>query len=646
MTGRVPGSEVWGREATLGWQLEYRTMDASALKLQGEFGELAELWTRCPVIWNVKVSPDCRWVAWSWAGPGDAVDVYVAPIDGSAPPRRLTASPEHTLLRSWAPDSGSVIVAQNVGGDERDQLVQLFIDRPRELVSLTEPCPRYFIYGGQLHNNGRWLVYSANFDVETGEEIEGSWVYRHDLMTGQRVPLLRRQRGEHYGPQLNRAGTLVLCHRHDRDPAGSQAWLVDIEGTVAPREILNLGDDRKVVAGWHGDGQRVLFLSETPTHERVGLYDPEDGSLRWLVDDPDRCIEGALPSDDGNAVMLIEIRNARVRASLLDLSTGEETVVRASSGNLMPVAALPGGDWVGLHYSSRQPTDVVRLTPRADGPATLVSLSRAWERTELPCSAFTQAEDFRWRSVDGLKIQGWLYRPKRPAVGTIVWVHGGPTSHSEDEVNTAIRFLVACGFNVLDPNYRGSTGNGVPFREAIKLDGWGGREQDDIRTGVEALIEAGIAPPGRIGVCGVSYGGYSSWMAITHWPRELVSAAAPICGMTDLAADYEATELPQGKLYSEEMMGGAPQNARDLYRQRSPINYVDRIEGRLLIVHGLRDPNVTPVNTELACAALDAAGVRYELLTFDDEGHGIWKRRNRQILLERLALFFTRAFAD
>ena len=123
-------------------------MNAPNLKLLAPPGELAELWTRCPVPWNAKTSPDGRWVAWAWAGLDNAADIYLAPTDGSAPPRRLTATPEHTLPRSWAPDSRSLVVAENVGGDERDQLFQLFIDRPGELVPLTEPSPDYFIYGG------------------------------------------------------------------------------------------------------------------------------------------------------------------------------------------------------------------------------------------------------------------------------------------------------------------------------------------------------------------------------------------------------------------------------------------------------------------------------------------------------------------
>lgn len=104
-----------------------------------------------------------------------------------------------------------------------------------------------------------------------------------------------------------------------------------------------------------------------------------------------------------------------------------------------------------------------------------------------------------------------------------------------------LQYFVPEGFNVLAVNYRGSTGFGLPFREAIKGDGWGRREQADIAAGAEALIDAGLAEPGRVGVTGTAYGGYSSWFSITHYPPEIMAAAAPICGMTDLVVDYETT---------------------------------------------------------------------------------------------------------
>ena len=213
--------------------------------------------------------------------------------------------------------------------------------------------------------------------------------------------------------------------------------------------------------------------------------------------------------------------------------------------------------WVGQYFSACQPNDVVRFALSASDPADFVSLSRIWERTPLTAADFAPAEDFRWTSVDGLAIQGWLYRASGAAKGTIVYVHGGPTSHSQDRINNQIQFFVKQGFNVLDPNYRGSTGFGLTFQESIKIEGWGALEQADIRSGIEALIAAGIAEPGKVGITGTSYGGYSSWHASVHFPLDVVAASAPICGMTDLVIDYENTR-PDLRPYSEEMMGGSP----------------------------------------------------------------------------------------
>src|SRR6185503_20475129 len=122
------------------------------------------------------------------------------------------------------------------------------------------------------------------------------------------------------------------------------------------------------------------------------------------------------------------------------------------------------------------------------------------------------------------------------------------------------------------------------------------------------LIRRGIAAPGRVGVTGTSYGGYSSWCLITRCPREIVAAAAPVCGMTDLVVDYETTR-PDLRPYSEEMLGGRPDQVPERYRERSPIHFVSNIRGRLLIVQGLRDPNVTPENVRVVAGALQQAGV-------------------------------------
>jgi dipeptidyl aminopeptidase/acylaminoacyl peptidase len=267
-----------------------------------------------------------------------------------------------------------------------------------------------------------------------------------------------------------------------------------------------------------------------------------------------------------------------------------------------------------------------------------------WERTPIQPSDLTQAEDFRWSSKDELEIQGWLYRSSTPPKGTVIDVHGGPTFHSEDIVDVQIQFLASQGFDVLTPNYRGSTGFSMSFQESIKQDGWGGREQEDIATGIQALIDRGIAKPGKIGITGTSYGGYSAWCAITRHPTDLVSAAAPICGMTDLVVDYETTR-PDLRPFSEEMMGGSPEQVPQRYYERSPIHFVDRIKGNLLIIQGMQDPNVTPENVSQVRSELEKSDIEYDLLTFEDEGHGIFRPKNLRVLYMRLAEFFEEAFS-
>jgi dipeptidyl aminopeptidase/acylaminoacyl peptidase len=441
--------------------------------------------------------------------------------------------------------------------------------------------------------------------------------------------------------------------------------VVDVEG-CEDREILNVGPEKKAHASWFPEGQRALIVAETETHQRVGVWELDTGELLWLLDDASRNIEAAYvphhrtdgPRSYSNASMavIVESRQARTQTSLLDVATGEETPLPRMPGTLVPLAPAGGGAWVGRYYSSQQPTELVQFPMGGETPPlpdlqpnAFVSLTRVWDRTALTPADLVPAEDFRWQSLDGLEIQGWLYRARTShreaeARGTIIHVHGGPTWHIEDWINPQVQYLAWQGFHVLQPNYRGSTGFSLAYREAIKEDGWGGREQDDIQTGIEALIAAGIAQPGKIGVTGTSYGGYSSWIAITRFPPELVVAAAPICGMTDLVIDWETTR-PHLRPYSEEMMGGSPSQIPEVYQERSPRHHIENIRGRLLIVQGLQDPNVTPENVRVVRAALDRAGVDYAVLAFEDEGHGIHRPKNQRVLYRRLAEFFAQAFA-
>ena len=409
--------------------------------------------------------------------------------------------------------------------------------------------------------------------------------------------------------------------------------------------MFNFGDKVKTFAGWLPDGKHALALAETPTHRKLGIWELGGADVYWLIDNHSRDIQHAFVPEGSHEAIMVENQQGRVCCSFLDIETGTETALPALKGNLIPLAPLSDGKWVGFYYSARQPGDIVRFGRKNPEPEKFVSLTRVWERTSLRQDQLASARDFRWRSTDGLQIHSWLYRPSGEARGTIVHVHGGPTYHSPDFLNAQIQFFVGQGFNVFDSNYRGSTGYGLPFQKAILEDGWGGREQEDIRAGIEALIKAGIAEPGKVGITGTSYGGYSSWWAITHFPKETVAASAPICGMTDLVIDYETTR-PDLRPFSAEMMGGTPKQVPDRYYERSPLHFVQNIQGKLLIIQGGQDPNVTPQNVETVVKALGKHDIAFGLLNFRDEGHGISKVENQRTLYLKLVNFFEETFSS
>ena len=592
-----------------------------------------------PALFGPCVSPDGKWVAWSWSRLGPAADVFAAPTDGSQAPLRLTETMEgDTMVVSWTSDSAAVLVSQDNDGDERVRLFLVRLADPGVMEPLTAARPNHYLRGGQMHKDGRWLIYAANLDAESGEGIETDRLYKHNLQTDERLVLAEPEKGSIPWPELNHQGTHVLYSRNDLHPAGQQVWLVDIDGHN-DRKILNFGPRIKVSASWFPDGRRVLFVAEAESYRRLGIWSMDEESVRWILDDPARNIEYSFVPPNGGPVVVVGIEQAGVRASLLDVQRGTETWLQHARGNLIPLAQSDD-HWICTYYDALHPVDLVRYDAEDGEPASFTGLTG---RTSIGAERLVAAEDFRWRSVDGIAIQGWLYRTPGEKLGTIVLVHGGPTSHAEDRFNAQIQYLASRGFDVLAPNYRGSTGFGLPFQASIKQDGWGGREQEDIRCGIEALIDANVAEPGRVGVTGTSYGGYSAWWAITHFEPEIVAAAAPICGMTDLALDYYATR-PDLRPYSEEMMGGSPEDVPDRYSERSPINFVKNIKGDLLIVQGSNDPNVTPDNVHAVTKALQEHGIRYELIDFEDEGHGITRPKNLRVLYPRLTAFFLKAF--
>ncbi len=599
-----------------------------------------------PEIRLIDVSPNKKFLALSINRIQENYDVFLKSVDGSDELTPLTKTREATVIKDWAPDSKSILVGEDRARNERVTLYRVFLDSPCQMEPVTEVEPKFFMRGGQFGPRGDFIAYSVNYDYDTKKETETFRIVVHDLESGTKRVIARPDKPTHVMPSVDPNGRYVLYNRADEDPAGDQWWIASIDGNE-DREILNFGSKAKVDADWTNDG-RILFDTDTLDGIRhnfvgIGLYDVPSGEVKWISKPTDggRYSHASVPRYS-NHIVLAQEDNARTKPTLLDLNTEIYDNVTPLRGNLVPITNIGNGDWLGLFYSSIHPHDVVRFNVKELDPSKFTLITNMLGYSPIQREDLTAAEEMKWTSEDGTRIHGWLYQAREYNGKTIVTVHDGPTAHSEDALASEIQYFCSLGYNVLDPNYRGSTGYGVDFRELIKKDGWGGLDKEDIRTGIEYMIENGFAFPNKVGIYGTSYGGYMSWLAITQFPPDIVAAAAPICGMTDLTVDYETTR-PDLKPYSEEMLGGSPTDVPERYQERSPVNYVQNIRGKLLIVQGLRDPNVTKANVTEVEKRLESNKVPYEKLVFDDEGHGIIRERNVKKLLTRLAEFFDKS---
>ena len=370
-----------------------------------------------PALGRALLSPDGTRVAWTWYRKAPAADIYVAASDGAGAPERLTQTPQDTTLVSWAPDSRSLVVAEDRGGDEHAQLFRLTLDR--KMAPLTEAQPAWFPQGGEIDASGRYLVLSGNVDPATGRAIEASWLLRQDLAEGERRALARPLRPNAYAPRLDRKGTRVLYTRRDLDPAGTQVWMVNLDGS-GDREILNFGAGVKTGASWFPDSRRLVVLAERPTHKRLGVHDTETGATTWLVDDESRSIEAAFVPERSRRIVAVETREARSRALLIDPDSGAEQEIAVAEGTLLPLGPAADGHWIGRLYGARQPEALLRFALEGGRARLLGAIADPWTGSELAAGDLAAAEDVRWRSIDGLEIQGWLYRRKGTSRGLIV----------------------------------------------------------------------------------------------------------------------------------------------------------------------------------------------------------------------------------
>ncbi|MEV6872430.1 prolyl oligopeptidase family serine peptidase [Amycolatopsis sp. NPDC051128] len=615
-------------------------------------GELtAEAVTDRVVPRTPRVSPDGRWVAFvtgtvGRAGRHPVSALWVAPADGSAPPRELAPATAENHAPRWAPDSGSVFFLSDRAERGTARLYR---------VGRTEGDPEPLTAAGisgylPLADPGRIVVLapdererpadprirtvSASRPPVWDTEARPDRLWLLDSPTGAPRPLgdLGARHVVEVAARPDGGALAVLTWSvADLDPGQFEPGLHLVDpASGATRDLGTPALEASSLTWWRDEtGWRLCYLGLTPPALVGGraVFDVGDrgGTHRNLTFGMSVCpVE--LAETDGGPPLALFAEGLDTTVRRLDPATRRFTEVSRARGQLASLTV--GREVLAVVASTAAEPDAVHAGPPG-GP-----LARLGE-TALPGIRWGTQERLSYRAPDGLALDGLLVLPPGTTrddgpFPLVTLVHGGPYGRYADRLNLGWypsgQWLAAAGFAVFLPNARGGLGHGHAF--AVSVAGAvGGPDWTDVLAGIDLLVDEGVADPGRLGIGGGSQGGFMAAWAVGQTDR--FAAALVSAGVTDwplLAATGELTRF-------EAALGG---------RENSPITHAANIRTPVLILHGEDDTNVPLSQAELLHRALRGFGAEHEYVVYPREGHSIRERDHQIDVLNRSREWFSR----
>ncbi|MBC8453064.1 MAG: S9 family peptidase [Chloroflexi bacterium] len=452
-------------------------------------------------------------------------------------------------------------------------------------------------------------------------------------------------------PRQNAAGDRIcwLSWDHPNMPwDGCELWVADFDsgsGSVSNERKITGGTDTSIVQPeWAPDGTLVFITDESGwwnlTKWSDGKITPivteekDHGGPAWafgfstysFTEDGSILLKG---SQDGVG---------RFRTIALDGTVLAETSVPHSS---IAEVNVIGGDVAYIGASETSAAEVVRAS--IDG-GSVMSLKSSSD-IELDDAYLSIPEEISFPSTENGEAHAFYYPPTNPDFESdgsetpplLVISHGGPTSATSSSLSLPIQFWTSRGFAVVDVNYRGSTGYGKAFRDALKGN-WGVYDTDDCIAAADHLVSKGLADTNRLAIKGGSAGGYTTINALTFHDRFAVGAT--YYGIADLSVFIGDTHKYESR-YLDSLIGPYPE-AKQLYHDRSAINFTDQLSCPMIILQGLEDKIVPPSQAEIMAGALRDKGIPFSLMMFEGEQHGFRQSKNIKASLEGELYFYGR----
>ncbi|RZN70664.1 MAG: S9 family peptidase [Candidatus Methanolliviera hydrocarbonicum] len=421
---------------------------------------------------------------------------------------------------------------------------------------------------------------------------------------------------------------IAYCTNEMKNLHNTDIYIVKRDGSEIKRIIrVSKNGSYDFFGSWSPDGKLFSFTSDAHGLNQVGIYAMENGEVKWvgngLYDE-----SGGEFSQDGKWILCFRNREATIRPILYNIERGE----------CKEINGLPHGTSIA-RFALDDRLIIGRCSGHPVMPATQFEIGSYNLRNDrydplIPAEygsidpdIFVESEYIRYKSFDGLEIPALLYHPKiegKEKLPAIVNPHGGPTFQWSRGFDPIAQFFVSKGYVVLQPNVRGSTGYGVEFRDACMKD-WGGKDLKDLVRGAKFLNTLPYVDSNRIGILGGSYGGFLTYLAITKEPS-VWNAGAAMRGITDLPTLYESYP-PDWKIGLKEQMGD-PEKNRELWGDRSAVNFAQNLRSKILIVHGVNDFRCPVQQARMFRDKLLELGYEegkdFQYVEFE-EGHGGWR---------------------
>jgi dipeptidyl aminopeptidase/acylaminoacyl peptidase len=382
---------------------------------------------------------------------------------------------------------------------------------------------------------------------------------------------------------LSADGTLLsLTHSEHGDQLHPALRVIDPRTGAVVSEMLDTGKALRAVA-WSpraGD-QRLAVVHERSGTEAPALWDPTTGAWSELTTGLEGDVNPIAWWPDVSAILLSHLWEGRYRLYRFEVVSGTLTRIDHPEGQISGAHVRPDGQVWYRHASGAHPPRIMD-----DTGAEVLAPEGDRAPQGRPYISWT------FSNPSGQTVQGFYVTPEDAGPFPIlVHPHGGPTWLDEDRWSPEVQAYVDAGFAVAMVNYRGSTGFGAEWRDALVGD-IGGPELEDLNAALADLVASGIADPDRAVVGGWSWGGYLTLMELGKHP-ELWKAGIAGVPVGDYELSYDDMS-PDLQAYDRALLGGAPSDVPELMRDRNPINFADNVTAPVLFVIGENDTRCPP----------------------------------------------------